>query len=297
MQAVAVPDTQPRDAFRELAIGPWRVLVADAIAEPFEQAALALGLDEQTDLSSLGLAASFSFTRGSTGFSGAAGRGNNSILALPGTSTRLHVRPLIHGGILARLTTTRFSSLDRPIAELRSTAALSRRGGPVPKPGFVLGRRRGWFWQAAVGSVHEDGTVDGAAYLESRPSRHSLERAARAAGSAVRRLHDLGCRHADLQIKNLLIRESHRAAEVIIVDLDRARLVAELTPKQRMRELMRLQRSLRKRGLREALHPRTLAAFFSAYLRGDSELRNRMRAHRRIETLRLRAHALFYPRM
>jgi tRNA A-37 threonylcarbamoyl transferase component Bud32 len=285
MIAVAARKTADLDAFRELAIGPWRVVVAEAIATPFEQAARSLRLEEHEDLRSLGAASS-----------SIQGRGRNSILDLPGTSTRLHVRALVHGGILARLTGTRFSSLERPIAELQTTAALARCGAPVPKPGFVMGRRRGWFWQAAVGSVHEDGTMDGVAYLESNPDRASLERAARTAGGAVRRLHDLGCRHADLQIKNLLIRNSRSTSEVIIVDLDRARLDAELTPKRRMLELMRLHRSLQKRGLREALHARTQAAFFSAYLRGDPKLRHRMLAHQWFEGLRLRVHALLYPR-
>ncbi|MBW2293541.1 MAG: hypothetical protein JRG89_04540 [Deltaproteobacteria bacterium] len=285
MISVAAQNSADRDEFRELAIGPWRAVVAEAIAEPFEQAALSLRLDEQNDLRSLGVASSSIH-----------GRGQNSILELPGTSTRLHIRPLVHGGILARLTGTRFSSLERPIAELRTTAELARRGAPVPKPGFALGRRRGWFWQTAVGSVHEAGTLDGAAYLESNPDCASLERAARAAGSAVRRLHDLGCRHADLHIKNLLIRESRDTSEVIIVDLDRARLDAELTPRRRMLELMRLHRSLQKRGSREALHPRIQASFFFAYLRGDSELRHRMLAYQRFEVLRVRVHALLYRR-
>ena len=285
MISVVAQNTADRDGFRDLAIGPWRAVVAEAIAEPFEQAVLSLRLDEQNDLRSLGVASSSIH-----------GRGRNSILELPGTSTRLHIRPLVHGGILARLTGTRFSSLERPIAELHTTAALARRGAPVPKPGFALGRRRGWFWQTAVGSVHEAGTLDGAAYLESNPDRASLERAARAAGSAVRRLHDLGCRHADLHIKNLLIRESRDTSEVIIVDLDRARLDAELTPRRRMLELMRLHRSLQKRGSREALHPRIQASFFFAYLRGDSELRHRMLVYQRFEALRVRVHALLYRR-
>lgn len=285
MVAAATQNTGNTDAFRELTIGPWRVIIAEPFAKPFEEVARSLRLDQQHDLHSLGAPTS-----------GANGRGSNSILDLPGTSTRLHVRPLIHGGALARLTGRRFLNLERPLAELRITAELARRGAPVPEPGFVLGRRRGWFWQAAFGSVHIERTRDGIAFLESIPDFASLEQAARAAGAAVRRLHDLGCCHADLHIKNLLIRESAHSSDVIIVDLDRARLVAELTPKRRMLELMRLYRSLQKRRLHDALRPRIRAVFFSAYLSGDRELRDRLLAHQRFERLRTRAHSLLYRR-
>ncbi len=274
------------DEFRELAIGPWRVIVAAPFAESFEKAAHSLQLDQREDLSSFGKSSPDT-----------SGRGSNSILDLPGTSTRLHVRPLIHGGSLARFTGTRFLSLERPLAELRATAELTKRGAPVARPGFVLGRRNGWFWQAALGSVHEDGTVDGVGFLESNPGSAALERAARAAGAAVRRLHDSGCRHADLHIKNLLIRESANPADVIIVDLDRARVGTTVGPRRRMLELMRLQRSLQKRRLTPALHRRTRAAFFSAYLRGDRVLRDRLLAHQQFERLRTYAHTVFYRRV
>jgi len=236
---------------------------------------------------------------------GSSGRGNTSILDLPGTTTRLHVRPLLHGDSLARFTGARFPSLDRPLAELHTTAELKKRGASVPGPGVVMGRRRGWFWQATLATVHVNGSTDGVAFLRARPDSVSLLRAARAAGSAVRKLHALGCRHADLHIKNLLIRGSTRPAgqsdefevsfDVIFIDLDRARVDRELTPRRRMLELMRLYRSRHKHGTRESLQPRTLAAFFAAYLRGDQQLRKRMLEHRRSLAWRAAAHTLFYP--
>lgn len=282
-------DTSKAYEFRELSIGRFRVVVAESLAEPFARVAHSLRLDRDEDLATL-LGAS----------PGSSGRGNTSILDLPGTTTRLHVRPLLHGGSLARITGARFLNLDRPLAELRMTAKLAELGAPVPAPGFVVGRRRGWFWQAALASVHVDGAMDGVSFLATRPDRQSLLRAARAAGSAVRKLHDLGCRHADLHIKNLLIRKSEEAGSrdvvsVIIIDLDRARLGLEPTPRRRMMELMRLYRSLHKHGSRDALHLRTLAAFFAAYHRGDRKLRRRMLAHRRLETWRSNAHIFFYP--
>ena len=46
---------------------------------------------------------------------------------------------------------------------------------------------------------------------------------ARAVGAAIRRFHDAGGEHADLQVKNLLIDERDGRSEVLLIDLDRAR--------------------------------------------------------------------------
>ena len=140
------------------------------------------------------------------------------------------------------------------------TARLRERGAPVPDPVLVLGRRVGRFWEAAVGSIHEEDTIDGHTFLLRQPRPDRLRRAARAAGKAVRLLHDAGGLHADLHIKNLLIREDARSAEVIVVDLDRAEIRDPMPAQRRMRELMRLYRSLRKRNLLDAAKPRGVAA-------------------------------------
>lgn len=276
---------KPIDSFREFAIGPWRAVVAERFADPFERAAQTHGLAEIEHLQTFGSPSPDSDGRGAT-----------SILELPDTATRLHIRPLVHGGFFARLTGPRFMTLKRPLDELHTTQHLDGLGAPVPGAAFVLGRRRGWFWHAAVGSVHQDDTQDGVVYLLTLPNAQSLAAAARAAGKAVRKLHDLGCRHADLHVKNLLIRESKDACEVIIVDLDGAKLGDGLPPRRRMFELSRLHRSLIKRGLKNGSCQRTRAAFFAGYLQGDRDLRHALLATRRFEALRSGAHALFYPR-
>jgi tRNA A-37 threonylcarbamoyl transferase component Bud32 len=276
---------KPSDSFREVAIGPWRAVVAERFADPFERAAQSHGLAQREHLQTFGSPSPDSDGRGAT-----------SILELPDTATRLHIRPLLHGGVFGRLTGPRFMTLKRPLDELHTTQRLDGLGAPVPGAAFVLGRRRGWFWHAAVGSVHQDNTQDGVTYLLALPNAQSLAAAARAAGSAVRKLHDLGCRHADLHVKNLLVRESKDGCEVIIVDLDGAKISDRLPPRRRMFELARLHRSLIKRGLENGSCRRTRAAFFAGYLQGDRELRRALLTTRRFEALRTGAHALFYPR-
>jgi hypothetical protein len=63
-----------------------------------------------------------------------------------------------------------------------------------------------------------------------------------------------------------------------------------------MAELMRLYRSLLKRGLREVVGSRACARFLAAYTAGDRELRRELLSHLPRERLRLTMHALRYSR-
>jgi len=277
-------DTTPSDAFRELDFGPWRATVCAELAGPFEEVMTRLGLERADRLEALSLC-----------WNPDHGRTGNATLDLPQSNLRLHVRPLAHGGALARLTGSRFASLVRPLTELRVNAELARRGAPVPRPAFVLGRRCGWFWQAAVGTVRLEGVRDGVAFLGGSPSPQALEAAAGAAGRAVRRFHDFGGRHADLHIKNLVLREDSGDVHVFLVDLDRARIEDPARPRRRLSELMRLHRSLRKRNLEIALTREVAETFFAAYLDGDLTLREQMLSTLRFERLRNQVHARFHP--
>lgn len=224
------------------------------------------------------------------------GRGECGILRLTQAGPRLHLRVLRHGGLLANVLGIRFGGLSRPLSELSVNWRLRVAGAPVPDPAFVLGRRQGWFWEAVVATVLEEHTLDGENYLRAHADAENIVRAIVATGCAVRRLHDAGCRHADLHIRNLLVRQDETSTEIVIVDLDRARIVETMTPRRRMHELMRLQRSLVKRGLEKRLPSSAAETFFDAYTTDDTGLRRRMLRFLRQERLRIAAHALFYRR-
>jgi len=235
------------------------------------------------------------------------GRGITARVTLPrvrsgtqedaGAETSILLRPVRHGGLLGPLLEDALWGLGRPLAELRVHAALRAAGAPVPVPVLVVGeRRRGPVWRAAVATRFEEQTRDARRLLEAEPPRETLLRAAAAAGRAVRRFHDAGGRHRDLHLENLLVRAGPGEPEVLVVDLDRARQVARVTPRARMKELMRLYRSLVKRGLAEVAGPRALARFLSTYTEGDRSLRRALRTHLPRERTRLALHALTWPR-
>jgi hypothetical protein len=226
----------------------------------------------------------------------AGGRAGRWLIELPESGRRIHLRPLAHGGLLRRITGRRLLSLGRPLAELRVAADLLALGAEVPDPVFVVGRRRGIFWKASLATAFETQSESGAEFLRSHGGSPRMIRAARAAGHAVRRFHDVGGRHPDLHIDNLLVctNGESRATRIVVTDLDGVRVAREVTARQRMAELMRLYRSLCKRGLLGASGSRGCAAFFGGYCGGDRDLRAALLTHLRREQLRVAAHSLAY---
>jgi 3-deoxy-D-manno-octulosonic acid kinase len=224
------------------------------------------------------------------------GRASTAILAVPERRERIHLRPVRHGGLLAPLWRGSIWGVARPAAELRTTARLRDAGAPVPQPLLVAARReRGPLWSAVLGTVHVEDARDGLAWLAARPPAAELLRGARAVGAAIRCFHDAGGSHADLQIKNLLLRPRGDELEVLVIDLDRARAGAPPSPARRMRELMRLVRALHKRGVAEQVGARGFAAAFAAYCDGDRVLRRAMVAHLPRERRLVARHARLYP--
>jgi 3-deoxy-D-manno-octulosonic acid kinase len=229
------------------------------------------------------------------GVAAADGRTATAVLAVPGCSERIHLRPVRHGGLLAPLWRGAILGITRPAAELRVNARLFDAGAPVPRPALVAAHRaRGPLWSAVVGTVHVEAARDGLAWLAAKPPFPELVHGARAAGAAIRRFHDAGGQHADLQIKNLLVRTSGGGIEVLVIDLDRARAGPPPSPARRMRELARLVRSLHKRGVADHVGNRGAAAALSAYCAGDRDLRRALLVHLPRERRRIERHRLLY---
>ncbi len=228
---------------------------------------------------------------------GASGRGDTALVDAPGKAEKLVLRRLIHGGLLGPLRGSVFFGMGRPLRELRVTAQLRRAGAPVPRPALAWGRRiAGPFWDPVVGTYLESGTVDALHFLESAPEPARLLRAAEAAGGAVRRFHDEGGRHADLHVKNLLIRERDESCECIVIDLDKARITPGLTSGERMAQIMRLFRSLLKRDVLERVGSRGCARFFGTYCGDDRLLRRALWRRVDRELRKVAIHRLGYRR-
>ncbi len=222
---------------------------------------------------------------------GPRGRARTACVTLPDARC-LHLRPARHGGLLAGLWGERVLGVGRSVRELRVAARLVAAGAPVARPALVAAERRGGLWRAAVASWYEPRARDGTAFLATGPDRARVLRAAAAAGAALRRFHDAGGRHPDLGSGNLLLREGDAGCEALFVDLDRARCGRPADAAARLAELMRLHRSLVKRGLAGRLGARGRAAFLRAYTGSDRSLRRALLRHLPRELRRLWIHRI-----
>ncbi|MFG6158585.1 3-deoxy-D-manno-octulosonic acid kinase [Halomonas sp. 1390] len=178
----------------------------------------------------------------------APGRGASLFLDA-GEGVEWVLRPYRRGGLIARLSETRYlwTGLERTRAfrELRLTAHLHHRGLPVPRPVAALVTRHGLTYAAALITVRLPGARALAELIMRQQADDALlERV----GATVRRFHDAGLDHVDLNARNLLIDPEGR---VWLIDLDRCRL--RRPGRWQAANLARLQRSFEKFGAADAM--------------------------------------------
>lgn len=226
------------------------------------------------------------------------GRGATPSVAVS-PDQRMVLRRYQHGGTLAGLTGKRFLGPSRALQELEVTARAEASGAPVPHVlCLVLWPVWGPLWSALIGTREESQVEDLFELLTKLDDGPTRRRSLRQVGSAIRRLHDAGVEHRDLQLRNILVRKGE-PPEIVVVDLDRARFHARGTmpPSRRAANLGRLARSAVKTGLwgSQKLGRRELAALVGGYSADNRRLRAELRAHVGYERLKLAAHQLSYP--
>ncbi|MBI2421710.1 MAG: hypothetical protein HYV27_02690 [Candidatus Hydrogenedentes bacterium] len=145
------------------------------------------------------------------------------------------------GGLMQHLLHDRYLG-NRPLAEFNVWHAAESAGLPVPALVGVAWLKRGLFYQGAIAT----------ALVEAKPlldlvniSGKNVDALGRECGHAIRRMHDAGIWHADLQVKNILI----HGAKALLIDFDAAKQVDSMRRTQRWRNLYRLRRSCEKHGL------------------------------------------------
>lgn len=226
-----------------------------------------------------------------------AGRGQNLLLALPHHTGTIRLRPGHRGGVLGRLLGDRTLSRRRLFREFELWLELHALGLPLPAPVLAGARRQALFWRTAMGSLDLAQAQDGLRLVEGAPPEPVLAAAGDALARTLRRFHDAGALHGDLHLGNLLFEDVRDAAgrETIqcrLIDLDRARRVERISPAHRMRDWMRLARSLEKRGLAERVPGHLRARWLAGYCAGDAALERDMLACLPRELRRLERHRL-----
>ena len=145
------------------------------------------------------------------------GRGDTLLFAHEGR--RFVLRHYRRGGLAARLSTDRYLWLGeartRALAELTLTMRLHAAGLPVPLPVAARYEQQGLGYRADIITELLPDTQTLAARLEAGEVGLSVWAAI---GRCIRRFHDYGLDHADLNAHNILLRGE---GEVFLIDFDR----------------------------------------------------------------------------
>lgn len=155
------------------------------------------------------------------------------------------LRRFRRGGMVAGLLGDRYMftgwARSRAFREWRLLVMMRARGLPVPIPLAASCERAGPWYRAGLLTT----LIPGTDTLADRVETGNLDDDEwRAVGSAIRKFHDAGVEHADLNCRNILL---DGGGEVYLLDFDRGRLSSPGVVKRR-HMLSRLRRSLDKAG-------------------------------------------------
>ena len=207
---------------------------------------------------------------------------------------RMVLRQYSHGGLLRAITGNLYFSGARSFRELALTEEIRSCGVPtILSIGAIHHCIFFPFYQAYFLSVEVPRAVDLIQYfneIQEPPSPENISakrRTIRSVGLLIRQFHQAGFFHGDLQLKNILVAGDH----LLLIDFDRSYHKSALPVKERMNNLLRLNRSVEKwkrLGLPITLTDRW--RFFLAYAGDDKKIREAMEKTLRTYSLR----SLFY---
>jgi len=200
-----------------------------------------------------------------------------SVLAIGGR--RAVGKRALHGGLFGRVLGGLYLGHGR--VEAAMDAALRLRSAGVPTPEVIAA---GWrqvtrpFFALALLTEEIAGQSLHERLVACADRPHGRRMLLKAAGEAVRRMHDAGFVHADLNLANLVVEAGSGVPRVHIVDLDGGRFVPVPRERAALGNLRRLLRSWEKFiAPRTRADTRDLAAFLRGYT-GDAGERRRLAA-------------------
>jgi 3-deoxy-D-manno-octulosonic acid kinase len=166
-----------------------------------------------------------------------------------GGGKRIVLRKYSHGGFLRFLNRDLFLFGARSFRELGLTEKIRSSGIPTIQPiGAIHQIVTSPFYRAYLFSLEIPHAKDLIRYFKehgppySAESRLNKRKTIKDAGLLLRQFHQLGFYHNDLQLKNLLV----AGDQVLIIDFDRSYRKAKLSRRERIRNLLRLNRSVEK---------------------------------------------------
>jgi 3-deoxy-D-manno-octulosonic acid kinase len=200
------------------------------------------------------------------------------------------LRQYSHGGLLRAITGNLYFFGARSFRELALTEEIRSCGIPtVPSIGAIHYLIFFPLYQAYFLSLQFPGAMDLIQYfdeIEAHPSGNTISskrKTIRSVGLLVRQFHQAGFFHGDLQLKNILV----AGDQLLLIDFDHSYHRPSLSVKRRMKNLLRLNRSVEKwRRLGLPITRTDRLRFFLAYAGDDKRIRETM--EKTFRTYRLR---------
>jgi len=162
---------------------------------------------------------------------------------------RMVIRFYSHGGLLRAFTRDLYFFGSRSFRELVLTEDIRSCGIPTIQPiGAVHRFTIPLFYRAYIISLEVPHAMDLVQYFEkigSRPSRENIitkRKIIRLTGILIRKFHQKGFFHGDLQLKNILLSRE----QLLLIDFDRSYRKPVLAIRKRVKNLLRLNRSAEK---------------------------------------------------
>jgi 3-deoxy-D-manno-octulosonic acid kinase len=203
---------------------------------------------------------------------------------------RMVLRQYSHGGLLRAITGNLYCFGERSFRELALTEEIRSCGIPtIPTLGAIHHRVFFPFYQAYFLSLEVPRAVDLIQYFRETganpPSEiiSSKRKTIRSVGHLIRRFHEAGFFHGDLQLKNILV----AGDQLLLIDFDRSYRKSALSTRERMKNLLRLNRSTEKwRRLGLPVTRTDRWRFFLTYAGDDKKIREAMAKALRSYSLR-----------
>jgi hypothetical protein len=208
---------------------------------------------------------------------------------------RMVVREYSHGGLLRAITGNFYFSGARSFRELAVTEEIRSCGIPTIEPIGAIHQVTGFppLYRAYLLTLEVPGALNAIQYIEKIGKNPNQERLLHKrkmivnSSLLIRQFHQSGFFHQDLQLKNILVAGDW----LLLIDFDRSYRKSTLSARERMRNLLRLNRSVEKwRRLGLSFTRTDRCRFFLAYAGDDKEIKDRMVKTLRTYSLRF----LFY---
>jgi tRNA A-37 threonylcarbamoyl transferase component Bud32 len=203
---------------------------------------------------------------------------------------RVVLRQYVHGGLFRNFNRSLYLFGSRSFRELALTEEIRSCGIPTVQPIAAIHRLILWpFYQAYLLSIEIPHSKDLIQYFSEigiRPSRENIvlkRKTIRSVGLLLRKFHQTGFFHGDLQLKNILV----AGDQLFLIDFDRSFRKRALSVRERIKNLLRLNRSAEKwRNLGLPIHRTDRWRFLLAYAGGDETIQKVMKKAVRTYSIR-----------